>query len=108
MGKYLTALEKIMKENGSTGFYVGKVMTIADIAMWRMLGWLKGGIVDGLPTTLIDPYPLILDNWNSTDQHPQISAWMSEHYNKQSINESVIKHSIFLMQNSSTVLACSL
>jgi len=80
--KYLTALEKIMKENGSTGFYVGKVMTIADIAMWRMLGWLKGGIVDGLPTTLIDPYPLILDNWNSTDQHPQISAWMSEHYNK--------------------------
>ena len=41
--KYLTALEKIMKENGSTGFYVGTKMTIADIAMWRLFGWLSGG-----------------------------------------------------------------
>merc|ERR1711994_818064 len=44
--KYLTALEKIMKENGSTGFYVGTKMTIADIAVWRLFGWLSGGIVD--------------------------------------------------------------
>jgi len=38
--KYLTALEKIMSENGSTGFYVGNKMTIADLAMWRMWGWI--------------------------------------------------------------------
>merc|ERR1711994_903537 len=47
--KYLTALEKMMTENGSTGFYVGSKMTIADIAMWRLFGWLSGGIVDGIP-----------------------------------------------------------
>ena len=38
--RYLTALEKIMSENGSTGFYVGNKMTIADLAMWRMWGWI--------------------------------------------------------------------
>ena len=37
---YFAALEKIMVTNGSTGFYVGSSMTIADIAMWRLLGWL--------------------------------------------------------------------
>ena len=40
MTRYLTALEKIMSENGSTGFYVGNKMTIADLAMWRMWGWI--------------------------------------------------------------------
>jgi len=80
--KYLTALEKIMQDNGSTGFYVGDKITIADIAMWRMLGWLKGGIVDGIPTTLLDKYPLVLDSWNKTETHPQIAEWMTKHYKK--------------------------
>merc|ERR1712156_1300677 len=30
----LEALEKILTQNGSTGFYVGNKMTIADLAMW--------------------------------------------------------------------------
>merc|ERR1712032_1287253 len=38
--KYFTALEKLMSENGSSGFYVGKSMTIAGLAMWRLLGWV--------------------------------------------------------------------
>ena len=80
--KYLKALEKIMTENGSTGFYVGNSMTIADIAMWRMWGWLNGGIVDGLPTSLLDPYPQILANFKATGEHPQISEWMKNHYPK--------------------------
>jgi hypothetical protein len=29
-----------MTENGSTGFFVGNKMTIADLAMWRMWGWI--------------------------------------------------------------------
>merc|ERR1712036_94487 len=77
--KYLTALEKIMKENGSTGFYVGTTMTIADIAMWRLFGWLSGGIVDGLPTTLLDSTPQVLGNFKTTDQHPEIKQWMDTH-----------------------------
>ena len=94
-----------MSENGSTGFYVGNKMTIADLAMWRMWGWIvsymmmlvmmimmtiiacfndydindqnifdnhdksenqseqmfqAGGIVDGIPTSLLDVYPQVL------------------------------------------------
>jgi len=80
--KYLTALEKMMTENGSTGFYVGSKMTIADIAMWRLFGWLSGGIVDGIPTTLLDSTPQVHTNFKTTDQHPEIKQWMDNHYPK--------------------------
>ena len=79
---YLTALEGIMKANGSTGFYVGNKMTIADIAMWRLFGWLKGGVLDGLPTDILDSYPLLLQNFKDMDAHPEIRAWMDSHYPK--------------------------
>ena len=46
--KYLTALERIVKENGSTGYYVGTRMTIADLALWRLFGWLSAGREVGL------------------------------------------------------------
>merc|ERR1712088_950964 len=69
--KYLTALEKMMTENGSTGFYVGSKMTIADIAMWRMWGWIAGGILDGIPTTLLDAYPQVKKNTEAIGAVPE-------------------------------------
>ena len=79
---YFTALEGIMKANGSTGFYVGDKMTIADIAMWRLFGWIKGGGLDGFPTDILDPYPLLTKSFNDIDSHPKIKAWMDSHYPK--------------------------
>ena len=78
---YFSALEKIMQINGSTGFYVGNSMTIADIAMWRLLGWFKSGILDGIPKDILDEkYPLMLQNYNDIDANPEIRAWMESHY----------------------------
>ena len=79
---YFSALEEMMKANGSTGFYVGSAMTIADIAMWRLLGWIKGGVLDGIPTDILDAYPLMLQNFNTTDGHPEIKSWMESHKKK--------------------------
>merc|ERR1712193_380131 len=76
--KYLTALEKMMSENGSTGFYVGNKMTIADLAMWRMWGWIAGGILDGIPTTLLDAYPQVKKNSETVGAVPEVAAWMAQ------------------------------
>ena len=35
---YFGALNTFLTQNGDTGFYVGSTMTVADIAMWRLLG----------------------------------------------------------------------
>merc|ERR1712113_491917 len=80
--KYLPALEKIMSENGSTGFYVGSKMTIADLAMWRMWGWINGGVLDGIPKEILDPYKQVNGHFKSMEANPQIRAYMKEKYNK--------------------------
>jgi len=77
--KYLTALEKMMSENGSTGFYVGNKMTIADLAMWRMWGWIAGGILDGIPTTLLDAYPQVKKHTEAIGAVPEVAAWMARY-----------------------------
>ena len=79
---YFSALEAMMKANGSTGFFVGDKMTIADIAMWRLMGWFKGGALDGISTDMLDKYPLLTKSFNDTESHPKIKAWMDSHYPK--------------------------
>lgn len=79
---YFSALEGIMKANGSTGFFVGNKMTIADLAMWRLFGWIKGGVLDGIPTDVMDSYPLLIKLFDDMDSHPKIKAWMDSHYPK--------------------------
>jgi len=80
--KYFAALERFLSENGSTGFYVGNTMTIADIGMWRMLGWFKGGALDGISKEIFDKYALVLEHYNSIDAHPEIRTWMETRYAK--------------------------
>merc|ERR1712209_288297 len=77
--RYLTALERIMTENGSTGFFVGNKMTIADLAMWRMWGWIAGGVVDGIPTNLLDAYPQVKKNSDTVGAVPEVAAWMAQY-----------------------------
>merc|ERR1712110_920141 len=80
--KFTTGLERIMQENGATGFFVGGKMTIADLAMWRLWGWLTGGVVDGLPADLLAPTPLLLANFKAMDNEPRIKEWMAKNYPK--------------------------
>merc|ERR1712088_638978 len=78
--KYFAALERYLSENGSTGFYVGNTMTVADLAMWRMLGWFKGGALDGISKDVFDKYSLVLEHYNSIDAQPEIRKWMETRY----------------------------
>ena len=80
MTRYFKALEMLLKDNGSTGFFVGKTMTIADIAMWRLLGWFNGGYLLGFPTDVIDKYALLSKFWNDIDANPGIRAYMVAKY----------------------------
>merc|ERR1712241_1166841 len=78
----LEALEKILTQNGSTGFYVGDKMTIADLAVWRLMGWINGGVLDGIPKEILDPYKQVNAHFKAMEENPQIRAYMKEKYNK--------------------------
>merc|ERR1711997_166392 len=57
-------------------------MYFAAFAMWRLLGWFKGGALDGIPKEVFDAYPSVLQHYNSIDAHAEIRMWMETRYAK--------------------------
>ena len=80
--RWFTYLENILSESTSDWFVENK-MTIADIAMWRLLGWLISGIIDGIPTTIVDNYPKLKNIHTKVHHHPKVQEWMLKTYGKE-------------------------
>ena len=57
-------------------------MTIADLAIWRLLGWINGGVLDGISRDILQPYKLVDGHFKTMDENPKIRAYMKEKYNK--------------------------
>ena len=80
--RWFRYLENILSESTSDWFVENK-MTIADIAMWRLLGWLISGIIDGIPTTIVDSYPKLKNIHANVHHHPKVQEWMLKTYGKE-------------------------
>ena len=74
----LQMLEKCI--NAESGWVVGPQLGLADLAIWRMMGWLSSGIVDGIPATLLSTFPKIAAVCRAVDAHPQIQDWVAKTY----------------------------
>ena len=72
---WLTKLNQRLTENTSSPFAVGETLTIADLVLWRFIGWLKGGILDGVPTTVMDEHLRLLALYDWVEALPQVQAW---------------------------------
>ena len=79
--RWFTYLENILSEDTSEWFV--EKMTIADIAMWRLLGWLKSGIIDGIPISIVDEFPKLKNVHIKVHNHPKVQKWMIKTYGKE-------------------------
>ena len=79
--RWFRYLENLLSEDDSIWFV--EKMTIADIAMWRLLGWLKSGIIDGIPTSIIDDFPKLKNIHHQVHTHPKVQEWMLKTYGKE-------------------------
>ena len=79
--RWFKYLEDLLSEDESTWFV--EKMTIADIAMWRLLGWLTSGIIDGIPPSIIDNYPKLKNIHYKVHHHPKVQEWMLKTYGKE-------------------------
>jgi len=79
--RWFRYLENLLSEDDSTWFV--EKMTIADIAMWRLLGWLTSGIIDGIPTSVIDDFPKLKNIHHQVHTHPKVQEWMLKTYGKE-------------------------
>jgi len=80
--RWFKYLENILSQETSEWFVENK-MTIADIAMWRLLGWLTSGIIDGIPTTIVDNYPKLKNIHYTVHHHAKVQEWMLKTYGKE-------------------------
>ena len=79
--RWFRYLENLLSEDDSTWFV--EKMTIADIAMWRLLGWLTSGIIDGIPTSVVDDFPKLKNIHHQVHTHPKVQKWMLKTYGKE-------------------------
>ena len=79
--RWFRYLENLLSEDDSTWFV--EKMTIADIAMWRLLGWLTSGIIDGIPTSVVDDFPKLKNIHHQIHTHPKVQEWMLKTYGKE-------------------------
>jgi len=57
-------LDRLLAANGGTGFIVGSSLTVADLKLYWMFDWLTSGILDGIPTSLVDGFENVV-SWRS-------------------------------------------
>ena len=79
--RWFRYLENLLSEDKSTWFV--EKMSIADVAIWRLLGWLTSGIIDGIPTSIIDDFPKLKNVHHQVHTHPKVQEWMLKTYGKE-------------------------
>ena len=80
--KWFQFLENLLEKNQESNFFIGKNISIADLAIWRLLGWLSSGLLDGVPTNILDSYKKIKVLREEVYKHPKVNEWMLKTYGK--------------------------
>ena len=76
--KYFGFLEDLLKEENI--WFSNNKMTIADIAIWRLMGWLKSGVIDDIPQDITDNFNKLNRVYNEVNNNTDIKRWVSETY----------------------------
>lgn len=69
--------EKLLTD--SSPYFVGGSLTVGDIAVWRALGWIKSGALDGIPTTVANDFPKLLKCFEAVEKNPKVVEWKAKH-----------------------------
>jgi len=57
---WLGCFDRLLIANGSTGFIVGSSLTVADLKLYWIIDWLTMGVLDGIPTSLVDDFENVM------------------------------------------------
>ena len=76
----LKMLERSIDQNND--WIIDSDISIADIAIWRLMGWLSSGMLDGVPTDLLKDFPKIRRVCLAVDAHPKVQEWIEKTYPK--------------------------
>jgi len=78
LARKVEMLDKNIRDESD--WVLGFDLGLADITIWRLMGWLSCGILDGIPTDLIRAFPRISRVCLAVDAHPKIQTWVAQTY----------------------------
>ena len=76
---YFGYLQDILEANHS-GWFVGDSMTIADLAVWSLLGWIASGVIDDISAEVIRPFDGLVRLYNEINKNPRVKEWKIQTY----------------------------
>jgi glutathione S-transferase len=56
-------------------FAGGAAISIADIKLFVMVGWIKKGVLDHIPADVLDSFPKLQGVFDSVATHPKVVEW---------------------------------
>lgn len=84
MTMLLNGLEALLKQNANnaagTPYVAGTSLSVADLALWRAVGWISSGVIDGIPTAFIaQTCPSLWKLHLAIDGEPAVAEWKAMH-----------------------------
>lgn len=77
--KYLGFIEKKIEQNKGSDWVVGSSISIADLVLYCDLNWVSSGILDGVPTDVLDAYPECKKLMESVKNHDGVKKWTDKY-----------------------------
>ena len=78
--KKIQFLEDLIADNDENDYCVANQLSIADLAVWRCMGWLSTGIIDGISMDLIKPFQRVYNVCWNIEHNPKVIEWISRTY----------------------------
>lgn len=75
----LSGLETILLQNGGNGLVAGRSVTVADFAVWRFVGWLSSGVLDGIPKDYVARFPSLWKVHCTVEAMPEVQSYKRQH-----------------------------
>ena len=82
MTMLLHGIESLLKQNAAHAptCVAGASLSVADLALWRAVGWLSSGVIDGIPPTYIaSAFPRLWALHQAVDALPKVAEWKKAH-----------------------------
>ncbi len=60
-------------------FSTGAALQVADIKLYMLVRWVRSGVIDHVPTTVLDAFPKLCAVHDAVAAHPRVAEWVARH-----------------------------
>lgn len=68
---------QVERQLGDGPFIGGSELRVADLKLYMVVRWLISGVLDHLPTTVLDHCPKLLGVYRAVGEHPGVKSWQA-------------------------------